>query len=108
MNRDIQVAFGNQSGGGGGGGGGGQNAGRDLANLFDLELDTQKNQYEQAQSTRAGQGAGPEEQQQQVDDILKKLEELAQRQKEVANQNQGKNKQQASVDRRWEQESPAP
>ena len=45
--RDIQVAFGRN--GGGGGGGGGANAGRDLANLFDLELDTQKNQYEQQQ-----------------------------------------------------------
>src|SRR6202790_1027056 len=38
--RDIQVAF----GGGGGGGGGSQGAGRDLASMFDLELDTQKNQ----------------------------------------------------------------
>src|SRR6202012_4351225 len=40
--RQIQVAFGRQGGGGGGGGG----AGRDLASLFDLELDTEKNQYE--------------------------------------------------------------
>ena len=44
--RKIEVAFG-QSGGGGGGGG---NAGRDLASLFDLELDTEKNQYETAQN----------------------------------------------------------
>src|SRR5882672_4010923 len=36
--RDIQVARGQ---GGGGGGGGGADAGRDLANLFDLELDTE-------------------------------------------------------------------
>jgi len=36
--RQIQVAFGQRGGGGGGGGGGG--AGRDLASLFDLELDT--------------------------------------------------------------------
>ena len=42
--RQIQVAFGQRGGGGGGGGGGG--AGRDLASLFDLELDTEKNQYE--------------------------------------------------------------
>ena len=40
--RDIQVAFGAARGGGGGGGG----AGRDLESLFDLELDTEKNQYE--------------------------------------------------------------
>ena len=49
--RDIQVARGQQ--GGGGGGGGGQDAGRDLANLFDLELDTEKNQYESQQSSSA-------------------------------------------------------
>jgi len=47
--RKIQVAFGQQRGGGGGGGGG---AGRDLASLFDLELDTEKNQYETAQTGR--------------------------------------------------------
>ena len=50
--RDIQVARGQQ--GGGGGGGGGQDAGRDLANLFDLELDTEKNQYESQQSSSGG------------------------------------------------------
>ncbi|MGB7436220.1 MAG: hypothetical protein WBW49_12460, partial [Candidatus Acidiferrum sp.] len=44
--RKIEVAFG-QNGGGGAGGG---NAGRDLASLFDLELDTEKNQYETAQT----------------------------------------------------------
>ena len=38
--RDIQVAFGNQNGGMGGG------AGRDLASMLDLELDTSKNQYD--------------------------------------------------------------
>ena len=47
--RDIQVAFGQQGGGGGGGGG----AQRDLARMFDLELDTSKNQYETGQSQRA-------------------------------------------------------
>ena len=41
--RDIQVAFGKQRGGGGGGGGAGA---RDMEGLFDLELDTEKNQYE--------------------------------------------------------------
>ena len=45
--REIQVAFGARGGGGGGGGG----AARDLAALFDLELDTEKNQYETRQST---------------------------------------------------------
>ena len=46
--RQIEVAFGSRGGGGGGGG-----AGRDLASLFDLELDTQKNQYETAQTAGA-------------------------------------------------------
>ena len=54
--RDIQVARG-QQGGGGGGGGGGEDAGRDLANLFDLELDTEKNQYESQQSSSGRQAA---------------------------------------------------
>ena len=55
--RQIQVAFGARGGGGGGGGG----AARDLAALFDLELDTEKNQYETRQSastTRRTKGAG--------------------------------------------------
>jgi hypothetical protein len=91
--RDIQVARGQ---GGGGGGGGGQDAGRDLANLFDLELDTEKNQYESQQSSSA------DKQQQQIDDAMQKLEQLARRQQQLAQQ--GQNKQQASVDRRWEQE----
>jgi hypothetical protein len=106
INRDIQVAFGNQGQQGGGGGGGGQNAGRDLANLFDLELDTEKNQYEQAQSARQ-QGGGGEggEQQQQVDDAMKKLEELARRAQAAAEQSkQQQGKQQQTVDRRWDQE----
>jgi hypothetical protein len=91
--RDIQVAF----GGGGRGGGGGQNAGRDLANLFDLELDTEKNQYETGQ--QQSQGAAKEK---AVDEALQKLEELAQRQKQLADQ-QAKSKQQ-TFEQRWQQE----
>ncbi|HEV8412282.1 MAG TPA: hypothetical protein VGQ49_01715 [Bryobacteraceae bacterium] len=90
--RDIQVARGQ----GGGGGGGGQDAGRDLANLFDLELDTEKNQYESQQSSSG------DKQQQAIDDAMQKLEQLARRQQQLAQQ--GQNKQQANVDRRWEQE----
>jgi hypothetical protein len=93
--RDIQVARGQQ--GGGGGGGGGADAGRDLANLFDLELDTEKNQYESQQSSSG------DKQQQAVDEAMQKLEQLARRQQQLAQQNQN-SKQQASVDRRWEQE----
>src|SRR6202000_1363670 len=65
--RQIQVAFGQQGGGGGGGGG----AGRDLASLFDLELDTEKNQYETAQT------ASPAEQHaKDVEDALQTLDAL--------------------------------
>jgi len=91
--RDIQVAF----GGGSKGGGGGQNAGRDLANLFDLELDTEKNQYETGQQQSAGQAK-----EKAIDEAMQKLEELAQRQKQLADQ-QAKSKQQ-TFEQRWQQE----
>src|SRR5487761_2080788 len=75
--RDIQVAFGGQGGRGSGGGG---SAGRDLANLFDLELDTEKNQYETGQQ----QSSSAEQRQKDVDEALQKLEQLARRQQELA------------------------
>jgi hypothetical protein len=75
--RKIEVAFG-QAGGGTTGGG---NSGRDLASLFDLELDTEKNQYETAQT------ASPADQhQKEVEDALAKLDALAKRQGDLANQ----------------------
>ena len=89
--RQIQVAYG--SGGGGGGNGG---AGRDLASLFDLELDTEKNQYETAQT--AGSAS---QQQKDIDDALQKLDELARRQEELAQQQPNKSQ---SSEQRWQQE----
>ena len=90
--RKIQVAFGQQGGGGGGGG----NTGRDLASLFDLELDTAKNQYETAKS------ATPAEQHaKDVEDTLAKLDALAKRQEDLANRQQNP---QQSFQERWEQE----
>jgi hypothetical protein len=90
--RQIQVAFGQQGGGGGGGG----NSGRDLASLFDLELDTAKNQYETAQT------ATPAEQHEKdVEDALAKLDALARRQEDLANRQQNP---QQSFQERWEQE----
>ena len=74
--RQIQVAFGTQGGGGGGGG-----AGRDLESLFDLELDTEKNQYETGQ-----QAASNEQRNKEIDEALQKLEQLARRQQELAEQ----------------------
>ncbi|MEZ2347269.1 hypothetical protein [Terriglobus sp. RCC_193] len=91
--RQIQVAFGQQ---GGGGGGGGNSTGRDLASLFDLELDTEKNQYETARTS-----SPQEEHQKQVEDALAKLDALAKRQEELAQQQ--KNPQQAFQER-WQQE----
>jgi hypothetical protein len=90
--RQIQVAFGQQ----GGGGGGANSAGRDLASLFDLELDTEKNQYETAQNTSPA-----EQQQKEIDDVLAKLDALAKRQEEISKQQQ--NPQQSFQDR-WQQE----
>ena len=91
--RQIQVAYGAR----GGGSGAVNSAGRDLASLFDLELDTQKNQYESAQS------ASPRNQQAaDVEAALKKLDELARRQSELAQQHS--NDTQRSAEERWQQE----
>jgi hypothetical protein len=91
--RQIQVAFGQRGGGGGGGGG---SAGRDLASLFDLELDTEKNQYETAQT-----GSPAEQQAKKVDEALEKLDALAKRQEELAQQQQNKTQ---TFQQRWQQE----
>lgn len=90
--RKIEVAFG-QSGGGSGGGG---SAGRDLVSLFDLELDTEKNQYE------TGQTASPAEQNEKgIEDALAKLDALARRQQEQAQQQPNP---QQGFEQRWQQE----
>ena len=89
--RKIEVAFGQRGGSGSPG-----SAGRDLASLFDLELDTEKNQYETAQK------ASPAEQHRKdVDDALKKLDALAKRQEELANQQRTP---QQTFQERWQQE----
>lgn len=90
--RQIQVAFGNQAGGAGGGG-----AGRDLASLFDLELDTQKNQYETQQTA----GSSASQKQQAIDDALRKLDALARRQQDLANQQRTNGQ---SFEQRWQEE----
>ncbi|MGE0352925.1 MAG: hypothetical protein AB7Q69_06745 [Gemmatimonadales bacterium] len=68
-----QIEIQQQQGGGGGGQGGEQ---RDLADLFDLELDRMQNQYEQVQRGRQ-QTAD-----QQVDEAVERLKELARRQQQ--------------------------
>jgi hypothetical protein len=88
--RQIEVAFGALGSGSAG------SAGRDLASLFDLELDTEKNQYETRQSS-AGETPA-----QRVDDALRKLDELARRQDALAAQRANAAAQ--SAQQRWQQE----
>jgi hypothetical protein len=88
---DIQVAF--QQGGGGAGG----FAGRDLSELFELEMDLEKNQYE----TEAPVAFDSPEQ--QVDEAIAKLQELARRQEALANQANRRNG--LTEQERWQQES---
>jgi hypothetical protein len=62
----------------GGGGGGGQQAADDLADLFELELDKMKNQYETVQRGEQKQADN------QVDELMQELQELARRQEQQA------------------------
>ena len=89
--RQIQVAFG--TGGGGGGGG----AARDLAALFDLELDTEKNQYE----TQKTAPTTEEQKAQEIADALKKLDELAKREEDLAQQQRNGTQ---TAEQKWQQE----
>ncbi len=91
--RQIEVAFGQRGGGGGGGSG---DTGRDLASLFDLELDTEKNQYETAQNA-----APADQHEKDIEDALEKLDALAKREEDLANQPHDP---QQSFQERWQQE----
>ena len=66
--RETQIAQGGQ-------GGGGDSQAEDLAELFQLELDKLRNQYEQVQRGQA-------QEQQELDELLRKLRELARRQQQ--------------------------
>ena len=88
---DIQVSF--QQGGGGGGGG---FAGRDLAELFELEMDLEKNQYE---TESAVSFDSPEA---EFDEAIAKLQELARRQENLARQ--AGRQQELTEQERWQQE----
>ena len=87
--RDFQIAFGNGNGGGFG-------TGRDLEGMFDLELDREKNQYETGQNA-----ASPEQKRKDMEEALAKLEELARRQQELADQ---RRQNQQAYEQRWQQE----
>jgi hypothetical protein len=90
---DISVT---QQANNGGGGGGGQ-AGRDLTEMFELEMDLEKNQYE------TGSRATPEAPQQALDQAADELEELARRQEQLA-RNMNRNNQAPTPAQRWQQE----
>jgi len=89
---DIQLQFA-QNGAGGSGG----QAGRDLAEMFDLEMDVEKNQYET--ESRAANDESP----QQLTDAIRKLRELARRQEQLAREQQSRQQQQRESDK-WKQE----
>jgi hypothetical protein len=92
---DIQVAF--QQGGGGGGG----MAGRDLSELFELEMDLEKNQYETEESVSFDEEGAT--QQEQVDEMIRKLQELARRQEQLADRANSRNG--LNERERWQQET---
>ncbi len=87
---DIQISMGRNGGGGGGG------FSRDLAEMFELEMDLEKSQYE------TGGGASGQQIDQEIDEAMKKLEELARRQERLADR--ARNQAQASFEQRWRQE----
>jgi len=93
--RQIQVASGSSRSGGSRGRSG---SARDLADLFDLELDTQKNQYETPQ--QQGQSGQRDE---KLDAALRRLQELARRQQQLAEQR--RRNQEMPAQSRWEQET---
>ncbi len=89
---DVNVSFQRNRGGGGGGG----RAGGDLAEMFELEMDLEKNQYE------TGSNATPEAASQAQDEAMRKLEELARRQQQLADNL--RNRQVQGPEERWRQE----
>ncbi|HSJ65743.1 MAG TPA: DUF4175 family protein [Gemmatimonadaceae bacterium] len=76
--RDVQVAMGGQQQGGGGGGG----AAEDLADLFELETDKLRNQYETVQRSQQRQAD------EQVDEVAERLRRLAARQQQANDRQQ--------------------
>ncbi len=72
----------------GGGGGGDRPNAEDLADLFELELDRLQNQYETVERGERQQ------ENEQVDELLERLEELARRQQQEAERQQARARQQ--------------
>eukprot|EP00752_Nemacystus_decipiens_P018894 g16950.t1 len=88
---DIQLSLNRGNAGAAGGG-----AGQDLAEMMELEIDFDQNQYE------TGSQASRESLEQETDDLMRELEELARRQEQLAeNMNQ---RQQPTEAQQWQQE----
>ena len=88
--RDVQLAFGNGQGQGGG------QAQLDLAEMFELEMDLHKNQYE------TGGGATQQQLDRKEDELANKLKELARRQEKLAERR--KEQERPTFADRWQQE----
>ncbi len=80
----------------GGSGGGSNRANQDLAEMFELEMDMEQNQYE------TGQSATPQAQQQEMEDIMAQLDDLARRQEQLADNM--RNQQQLTDAQQYQQE----
>ncbi|MBB6093191.1 Tfp pilus assembly protein PilE [Povalibacter uvarum] len=88
--RDVQVAMQRDQSGGGG-----QQAERNFTEMFELEMDVDKNHYEtQSQLSQRNE-------REELDDALRKLKELAERQERLAQQ---ANRAAQSREQRWQQE----
>lgn len=83
--REMQVAMGNQSGSGGGGS---RDQSQEMSQLFELELDKMKNQYETLRREQQQQSST-----QGNDELQRKLEELARRQQRVLEEQQRRQQQ---------------
>lgn len=88
--RDVQVSMQNE------GGGQGSQSARDFSEMFELEMDVQKSQYESEQQV------SQENTQRELDEAARKLKELAQRQEQLAEE--AKRNQTMTAEQRWRQE----
>ncbi|MGH9583541.1 MAG: DUF4175 family protein, partial [Bryobacteraceae bacterium] len=90
MYRDFQIAFGQM------GGAAMNGAQRDLARMFDLEMDMSKNQYETGQSPDQSASG----QQKAIDEAFARLQALARRQQELSREHRD----QKAFEQRWQEE----
>ncbi|HEX4025791.1 MAG TPA: hypothetical protein VHX52_13970 [Steroidobacteraceae bacterium] len=88
---DVQVAMQR------GGNNPGDQSGRDLSQIYQLEMDLHKNQYE------SGNDASPQAGDRQSDELARRLQSLAQREQQLADQMQHAS--QLTPEQRWQQQT---